>query len=134
CLALLDSGVIRVIDVRSGKDILKKRVETRSMSHDSFDGKVLFTLSKSQQKGAPGVYELNCLTGAIRPVLLNTGCRGASLPSYLDATAIRPVEDWRILHCQYSTNGKKICFRVDTGPSHKYQLLGVCNTDGSDFR
>lgn len=133
-VALLDSGVVRVIDVRNGKNILKKRVETRFLSHDSFNGNILFTIEKKQHKGAPGIYELNCFTGATRPVLLNENCGGVSMPSYLDPKEILPVEDWWILHCQYSPNGKKVCFRVDTGTEEKYQLLGLCNIDGSGFK
>lgn len=132
-VALLDSGVVRVIDVRNGKNILDKKVITRFMSHDSYNGNILFTLSKSQQKEAPGIYELNCFTGDIKPVLLNENCRGALLPSHLDPKKILPVEDWRFLHCQYSPNGEKICFRVDAGVAEKYQLLGICKTDGSGF-
>src|SRR5690606_32791020 len=82
-VALLDNGVVQVIDVRNGQNILKKRVETRSLSHDSFNGNILFTLSGSQQKGDPGIYELNCFTGATKPVLLNANCRGVSMPSFV---------------------------------------------------
>lgn len=133
-MALLDSGVVKVIDVRNGKNILDKRVETRFLSHDSFNGNILFTLSKSQQKGAPGIYELNCFTGDIKPVLLNENCQGVLLPSHLDPKEFLPVEDWRFLHCQYSPNGEKICFRADVGRADKLQLLGICKTDGSDFK
>lgn len=132
-VALQDSGIIRVIDVRNGKDILKRRVATRFLGHDSFDGKVLFTVGEPQTKSKHGIYELNCFTGETRPVILNVNCRGFQLPSYLDAAKILPVEYWRMLHCQYSPDGKKICFRVDAGKGDRYQLLGVCNIDGSDF-
>jgi hypothetical protein len=132
-VALLDSGMIRVVDVRNGRDILKKRIETPFLGHDSFHGKVLFTITKSLGKGKPGIYELDCFTEEIKPVLLNADCCNVPLPSYLDSKEVWPVENWRFLHCQYSPNGKKICFRVDVGVPDNFQLLGVCNIDGSGF-
>ena len=57
-----------------------------------------------------------------------------NLPAYLGLEEILPVEDWRILHCQYSPNGKKISFRLDAGRLERLRLLGLCNIDGSDFK
>ncbi len=133
-VALLDSGVVRVIDVRNGRDLLKKRVTTRFLGHDSHEGRILFTIAESKGAEKAGIYELNCFTEEIKPVLLNEDCEGAILPSFLDPKSILPVAKWRMLHCQYSPDGRKICFRVDTGPTDKYQLLGLCNVDGSDFK
>ena len=132
-VALLDSGVIRVLDVRNGKDILKKKIDAEFLGHDPFDGNILFTVSNAKGKGKPGVYELNCFTEAIKPVILAANCGTVALPAYLDPKQVWTVDQWRFFHCQYSPNGKKICFRLDVGKPENYQLLGVCNVDGSNL-
>ncbi|MEL7585335.1 MAG: hypothetical protein AAGU19_01390 [Prolixibacteraceae bacterium] len=133
-VALLDSGVIRVVDVRNGRDILEKRIETPFIGHDSSHGKITFTIAKTQGKSSPGIYELDCFTREIKPVIRNADCGNVSLPSHLDLKEVLPVEDWRFLHCQYSPDGKKVSFRVDAGSPDRYQLLGICNIDGSGFK
>lgn len=132
-IALHDSGIIRVIDIRNGKDILKKRIETPGIGHDSFKGKVLFTVLKENGTERPGIYELNCFTGEVRSVKLITDFRNAILPSYINPDEVFPVEQWRVLHLQYSPDGKKIAFRLDVGKTEPMQLLGLCNVDGSDI-
>lgn len=132
-IALHDNMIIRVIDVRNGKDILKKKIVTDCISHNAFQGKIMYGPAKNKGNEAPGIYELNCFTGEVRVIKLMSDCSYSSLPSYLDKTKVEPVETWRAGHLQYSPDGKKIAFKFDIGKVDQTKLLGICNIDGSDF-
>lgn len=132
-IAFCDKGIIRVVDIRNGKDILKKKVETAGLGHDSSREAVLFAVSEQHGEGAPGMYELNCITGEIKSVKLISDCAGVPLPAYINREDILPVKDWRVTHLQYSPDGEKIAFRIDIGTKEGTKLLGICNRDGSNL-
>lgn len=131
-IAMYDKGIIRVVDIRNGEDILKKRIETTGISHDSFQGRIMFAIhERGETAYDPGIYELNCFTEEISLIKRTAKMKNTSLPSYIDS--VYPIEDWRILHLQYAPDGKKISFRLDVGDGESRHLLGICNKDGSNF-
>lgn len=132
-IALQDKITIRIIDIRSGKDILKKKIETDCISHNAFQGKIMYGSTKTKGNQVPGIYELNCFTGEVRTVKLMSDCPYSSLPSYLDKNEVGPPDTWRAGHLQYSPDGKKVAFKFDIGKVDQTKLLGICNIDGSDF-
>ncbi|MEL7585333.1 MAG: hypothetical protein AAGU19_01380 [Prolixibacteraceae bacterium] len=132
-IALQDNFIIRVVDIRNGKDILKQKIETDNISHNAFQGKIMYGPTKNKGNQAPGIYELNCFTGEVRVVILMSDCVNTPLPSYLDKTKVGPVETWRAGHLQYSPDGKRVAFKFDVGKADVAQLLGICSRDGSDF-
>lgn len=133
-IALFDSGRVRLIDVHSGKDLLKKQIKADGLGHYPFGDKILYNIYTDNGRGAQGIYELDCNTQQVRLVLSISDCAKQQLPGFLQKKDIAAVANWRPLHSQYSPDGKKIAFRLDIGPSPEAQLQGICNSDGSRLK
>jgi len=133
-VAIFDNGSVRLIDVNTGKDLLKKNIPADGLGHNPHKNKVLYNVYTEDGRGKQGMYELDCNTLKTRLVLDIETCSKVSLPSFLKPTDIDSLKYWRTLHSQYSPDGNKIAFRLDVGSSDNSQLLGICNVDGSGLR
>ncbi len=133
-IALFDNMKLRLIDVHSGKDLLKKELLAAEMGHESFDGKVLFSICEGKVPGEPAIYELNGNTQELRTVLKLKDLASLPIPSYMNKDSLYPLMKWQLSHLQYSPDGKKICFRIEMGPKGNNILLGICDVDGSNIK
>lgn len=133
-IAFLDSGVVRIVNVHTGKDVLKTKLKADGLGHNSFNEKILYNIYTDNGRAEPGMYELDCNTQQTRLVLRTKDCRKAKFPSYLPEKEIGPLQHWRTLHSHYSPDGKKIAFRLDVGSTPNAQLFGICNIDGSGLK
>ncbi|MGC4233435.1 MAG: hypothetical protein QM594_10695 [Niabella sp.] len=133
-IAIFDSGRVRLIDVRSGRDLLKKEIKADGLGHYPFRNKILYNIYTNNGRGEQGIYELDCNTQQVRLILSINDCAKQQLPGFLKKEDIAAVANWRPLHSQYSPDGKKIAFRLDIGPSPEAQLQGICNSDGSGLK
>lgn len=133
-IAIFDSGQVRLIDIHTGEDLLKNKIEADGLGHNPFHNKILYSIYKDDGRGEQGIYELDCNTQQPHLILSITDCAQVKLPDFLQKKDIEPFSHWRALHSQYSPDGKKIAFRLDVGPSPQAQLLGICNVDGSGLK
>lgn len=133
-IALFDDLKLRVINIHSGKDLLDKKLQAAEMGHESFNGKILFSICEGKVPGEPAIYELDCNTRQVRTVLKLKELVSLPIPSYMDKDSLYPLLKWQLSHLQYSPNGDKICFRIELGPKDNNILLGICNTDGSGVK
>ncbi|SDD03749.1 TolB-like translocation protein [Niabella drilacis] len=133
-IAFFDSGLVRLVDVHNGKDLLKKKIKADGLGHQPYQNYILYNIYASDGRGEPGTYELDCNTQQTRLVLRVKDCAKLRLPAYLQPKDIDSLQYWRTLHSQYSPDGKKIAFRLDVGSSEKAQLLGICNRDGTGLK
>ncbi|HET7118982.1 MAG TPA: hypothetical protein VFI29_20995 [Hanamia sp.] len=134
-IAFFDKSIIRIINVNTGKDLLKKKINANGLGHYPYHEKILYDIYPGGDTHKPvGTYELDCNTQKTRLVISTADCACAALPSFLQKNNIAPVDGWRTLHAQYSPDGRKIAFRLDVGPSGKARIMGICNVDGSDLQ
>ncbi|ANH83572.1 hypothetical protein A8C56_23670 [Niabella ginsenosidivorans] len=133
-IAFFDSGKVRLVDIHTGKDLLKKALQADGLGHQPHQGKILYNIYTDDGRGAQGIYELDCNTQQSRLVLSIKDCAKVTLPAYLQQKDIDSLKYWRTLHSQYSPDGKRIAFRLDIGSSERSQLLGICNADGSGLK
>jgi hypothetical protein len=133
-VAFFDNGFVRLVNIRTGKDLLDKKIKADGLGHQPHQNKILYNIYTDDGRGEPGTYELDCNTQQIRLVLSIKDCAKIPLPAYLQPKDIDSLQHWRTLHSQYSPDGKKIAFRLDVGPSEKSQLLGIYNMDGSGMK
>lgn len=133
-IAFFDNGIVRLVNIYTGKDLLNKQIKADGLGHQPHQGKVLYNIYTDDGRGEPGTYELDCNTLQTRLVLSVKAYAQVLLPAYLQQKDIDSLQHWRTLHSQYSPDGKKIAFRLDVGSSEKSQLLGVCNIDGSGLK
>ena len=133
-IALFDNMKLRLIDTRSGKELLKKTLKAAEMGHESFNGRVLFSICEDKVPGEPAIYELDCNTQEVRTVLPLKNLASLPIPAYMNKDSLYPLMKWQLSHLQYSPDGKKISFRIEMGPKGNNILLGFCNIDGSDVK
>lgn len=133
-VAIFDNGFVRLIDVRTGKDLLSQGIPADGLGHNPHNNKVLYHIYTEDGRGKQGIYELDCNTGITRLLIDVETCSKAALPSFLTHADIDSLSNWRALHSQYSPDGSKIAFRLDVGSSDRSKLLGICNIDGSGFK
>lgn len=133
-IALFDHLKVRIINIHSGKDLLDKKLPAAEMGHDSFNGKILFSICEDKVPGEPAIYELDCNTLQVRTVLKLKELALLPIPSYMDKDSLYPLMKWQLSHLQYSPDGEKICFRIELGPKDNNILLGICNVDGSGVK
>lgn len=133
-VAFFDNGMVRLVDIRSGKDLLEKQIQADGLGHQPHQDKILYNIYTDDGRGETGTYELDCNTQHIRLVLRVKDCAKIPLPGYLQQKDIDSLQHWRTLHSQYSPDGKRIAFRLDVGSTEKAQLLGICNVDGSGLK
>lgn len=133
-VAFFDNGIIRLVNIRTGKDLLNKQIKADGLGHQPWQDKILYNIYMDDGRGEAGTYELDCHTQQTRLVLSVKDCAKVPLPAYLQSKDIDSLQHWRTLHSQYSPDGKKIAFRLDVGSSEKSQLLGICNRDGSGLK
>jgi hypothetical protein len=115
---------------------LKQKLKADGLGHNPFQNKILYTLYPREGQDDAGIYELDCNTYITRRLLKVKDCGEASLPAILQASEILPVKQWRVLHAQYSPDGKYISFRMDVGRTERNQLFGIFNiaTGGLNFK
>lgn len=133
-IALFDNMKLRVIDTRSGKDMLTKELPAAEIGHDSYNGKLLFSICEGKVPGDPAIYELDCKTQAVRTILPIQALAAIPIPSFMNRDSLYPLVNWQLSHLQYSPDGKKICFRIELGPKDKDILMGICNIDGTGLK
>lgn len=133
-IALFDDLKLRLIDMHSGKDLLQKALAASEMGHETYNGKLLYSICEGKVPGEPAIYELDCNTQQVRTVLKLKALASLAIPSYMDKDSLYPLLKWQLSHLQYAPDGKKICFRIELGPKDNMILLGVCNTDGTGVK
>ncbi|ANH83571.1 hypothetical protein A8C56_23665 [Niabella ginsenosidivorans] len=133
-IALLDDMLLRVIDIRSGKDLLHKKLMAAEIGHETFNGKLLYSICEGKVPGEPAIYELDCNTQQVRTVLRLKELAALPVPVFMKKGSLCPLLQWQLSHLQYAPDGKKICFRIELGPEENTILLGLCNIDGSGMK
>ncbi|HMR85398.1 MAG TPA: hypothetical protein PKE30_19775 [Niabella sp.] len=133
-IALFDDRKIRIIHIRSGKDLLQKELLAAEIGHDTHNGKVLYSICEGKVPGEPAIYELDCNTQQVRTVLKVKDLATLPVPSFMNKDSLYPLMQWQLSHLQYSPDGKKICFRIEMGPGSNNILLGICDVDGSNLK
>ncbi len=132
-IALFDNLTLRVIDVNTGKDLLVNQLKASEIGHETYNGKLLYSICEGKVPGEPAIYELDCNTQKIRTILPLKDLRFLPLPDFIEKDSLYPLLQWQLSHLQYSPNGQKICFRIEAGPKDNI-LLGICNIDGTDVK
>lgn len=133
-IALFDNLKLRVVDVQTGKDLLDKTLVASEIGHETFNGRLLYSICEGKVPGEPAIYELDCNTQQVRTVLRLKDMSSLPLPSFLEKDSLYPLMRWQLSHLQYSPDGKKICFRIEMGPKEDNIFLGVCNIDGTGLK
>ncbi|SDD03713.1 WD40-like Beta Propeller Repeat [Niabella drilacis] len=133
-IALFDDLKLRVVAIHSGKDLLRKERVASEIGHETYKGKLLYSICEGKVPGEPGIYELDCNTQEVRTVLHLKDLGALPLPAFLKKDSLYPLLQWQLSHLQYSPDGEKICFRIELGPKDDEILLGVCNADGTDIK
>lgn len=133
-IALFDNLTLRVVDIRTGKDLLRKKIRAAEIGHETFKGKLLFSICEGKVPGEPAIYELDCNTQQVRTVLALKNLSALPIPPYMNKDSLYPLLRWQLSHLQYSPDGKKICFRIELGPKGDNILLGICNIDGTGLK
>lgn len=133
-IALFDNMKLRVLDIHSGKDLLEKELLASEIGHETYNGKLLFSICEGKVPGEPAIYELDCNTQQVRAVIRLKDFVEMSVPGFMNKDSLYPLLQWQLSHMQYSPDGKKIIFRIELGPKDNMILSGICNVDGTGLK
>lgn len=119
---------IRVINL-NGKELVDPVSGT--IGHKPLNGKFLYS-TISEETGLYTIVEYD--VAAKKKNILGDARDYMHIDEVFPSDNLRDVKDRKILHLQYSPDGKRIAFRFDIGPKdEKYKHLVFQNLDGSDI-
>ena len=119
---------IRIIDVK-GEPLA---VMSGRIGHHPHKGRILYAAQDEETKIAT-IYEYD--VNQRQRYVLGTALDFKAVVDFYPSEDLREVEDFGILHLQYSPDGKRIAFRLDIGPrNERYRHLVTMNRDKSNIR
>jgi len=129
-IAFKDRDTVKVMNVDSEKIIFSRSFSR--FGHNAFNGEILLMNNDQESGTEAGLYKYNIYSG--ETTLL------AELTDFYQSRGeveeFGPISEWRLLHAQWSPNGKRIALRLDVMKSsgnEKDRYLATLNNQGNDI-
>jgi hypothetical protein len=107
-------------------------IHAYSISHESLNSKILFSAFSKETKYHT-IFEYDIFNRK-KEEIANVSVFKSMVDNFPDHS-FKEMNEWKILHLQYSPNGSKIAMRLDVGPNNEFHRhLVTMDIDGGDIK